>query len=334
MFDPSQVARFRYLPSGKLDGFRFSLGLILLVLTSVVSGIVAGILYSQIAIVPILSYLTVLVPLAISVPLAWFVAKFVRFSHCRNLWAAALVGAVCGVVTFLSACHSVGTVTTMREDTQATFVAAATRTDQIQRTIYSRVFEPRRQQPERNKYSLFNIPQSMMLLIEFGVLIWIPAKSGRNFARQAYAEAIDCWLDRSIILAIPGSGDKIISVLEADEFLVQTLSSIQLCSTDPRLKSRTSSRRPSYQRTGKIAATWMLLEVSPFAAANGAFEAYLSATEIDTHGKKRPLFQQLKLRSHEIASARKLFMESSTDRQTQETSVENEQELRQYRSAG
>ena len=327
MFDLSLLARLWYLPSGKLDLVRFSAGSTVLLLASSFSGVIAGLLcsYSEIEIVPGLSHLSVIVPAAFGVVLAWLVAKFVRFSHCRNPLAAALVGAVCGVVIFLSECHMSGMIATLRDDNQSTLVASATRTDQIRRGIYGRIFASSVQQPQRDEYSRFNIPQSILLLIEIGILIWIPARAGRNFARRAYGEAIDCWLDRSIVRARPGSGDRIITVLEAGEFLVQTLSSLPLCSTDPRPGSSTDSRRVSHHTKGDIAATWMVLEVSPFPAANGAYEGYLSATEIDNNGKKRPLFHQLKLRSHEIAVARKLFLETSTDWQAREAKIENDQ---------
>ena len=294
MLDLGFVARLQYLASGKFDTPRFSGGSALLLLASCVTGVAAGFLYSEITNFPVLSKLTVLVPIGICIPLAWFVAKFVYFSHCRNSLIAAFVGAACGVFTFLSACHVVGTVATVREGKQATVLAAVTRADQIKRAVFGRVFGPVIQQAGNKVYSRFNIPESIMLLIELGILIWIPAQSGRSFARRAYGEAIDRWLDRSIIRAVPGSGDRIVSVLEAGDFLVETLSSLHLSPTDPRPKSPTYSRRTrSDQPSGDIAATWMVLEVSPFPAANGAYEAYLTATEIDSNGKKRQLFHQL-----------------------------------------
>ena len=313
MFDLTLLSRHQYFPSGKFDVSRFVAGSFLLVFVGCLSGIIAGLLYRAIAIVPILSYATVLVPIAVGFPLAWCVAKFVYFAHCRNPRLAAIAGAVCGVVTFLSACQIDGVAATLRGGEKTTLLSAVAQTDQVQRTIFGRVFGPKIPLPKRNLYSRFNFTQFLMLMSEVAIFICIPMNSGRNFARRAYGESIDRWLERSVIRTSPGSGDKIVSALEAGEYLVQTLSSLP---NSPTGEQKTESKYTplfSFQSAGSIAATWMLLEVSSFPAANGAYEAYLSAAEIDTRGRKRPLFQQLKLRTHEIPTARKLFLELSTD---------------------
>ena len=326
MLDLGFVARLQYLASGKFDSARFSAGTALLLTGSCLTGVTSGLLCSAVANIPVISHLTVLVPIAACVSVAWFVAKFVHFSHCRNSLLAAFIGATCGVFTFLSACHVVGSIATMRETPKTTVLAAFTRTDQIKRAIFGRAFGPVLREEENEVYSGFNMPESMMLLIEVGILIWIPVQSARRYARRAYGEAIDRWLDRSIIRAVPGSGDRIVSVLEAGDFLVDTLSSTLLSPSDPRPSSSKFPRSSrSKKTTGDIAATWMLLEVSPFPAANGAYEAYLTATEIEANGKTRPLFHQLKLRSHEIAAARKLFLDSPVNQQVREVRGEFEQ---------
>ena len=164
---------------------------------------------------------------------------------------------------------------------------------------------------------------------EIAIFICVPMYSGRNFAWRAFGESIDRWLDRSVIRTTPGSGDKIISTLESGEFLVQTLSSLPNCSTGSNNTiSKYSRRLLSRQKGGNVAGTWLVLEVSAFPAANGAHEAYLSATEIDTKGKKRPLFQQIKLRTHEIATARNLFLEPSADRLSREAINLNNDDLK------
>ena len=329
MFDLTFLSRQRYFPSGKFDACRLFAGSILLFLVSCFSGTIAGLLYSAIAIVPILSYATVVVPIAVGIPLAWFIAKFVRFSRCRNPRLAALVGAVCGFVTFLSACEIEGVVATLRDGERTTLLSAAARTDQVQRAIFSRVFGPDIQLPKRNFYSRFNFTQSLLLMSEIAIFICVPMYSGRNFAWRAFGESIDRWLDRSVIRTTPGSGDKIISTLESGEFLVQTLSSLPNCSTGSNNTiSKYSRRLLSRQKGGNVAGTWLVLEVSAFPAANGAHEAYLSATEIDTKGKKRPLFQQIKLRTHEIATARNLFLEPSADRLSREAINLNNDDLK------
>ncbi len=329
MLDLTLLTRHQYFPSGKTDVSAFFAGSILLVFLSCLSGGISGLLYSEIAIVPILSYFTVLVPIAIGLLLAWFVAKFVCFSHCRNPWLAALAGAACGLLTFITACQTEGMVTTLREGEQTTLVAAAARTDQVQRAISRRVFGQNRQRQSQDSSSGFNFPQAIMLMIEIVIYLWIPVNSGRSFSRRAFGESIDRWLDRSVIRTAPGSGDKIISVLEAGEFLVQTLSSLTDCS----MESRTSipsylCRLLSHQRMANIAGTWMVLEVSSFPAANGAYEAYLSATEIAPNGKTRPLFRQMKLRTHEIPTARKLFLKPSAERSSREAIDLNDDDLK------
>ena len=319
MIDLTLLTRHQYVPSGKIDVSKFFAGSILLVFLSCLSGGIAGLLYSEIANVPTLSYLTLLVPIAISLLLALFVGKFVCFSHCRNPWIAASAGALCGILTFLSECQTQGVVTTLRDGEQTKFVAAAVRTDQGQRAIYRRVCGPNRQQQSKDSYSGFNFPKLITLMIEIGIFVWIPVNSGLNFARRAYGESIDRWLDRSVIRTIPDSGDRIISALEAREYLVQTLSSLPNSSKHSRTTIPTYlCRLLSRQRMANIAGTWMVLEVSTFPAANGAYEAYLSATEIDPTGKTRPLFQQMKLRTHEIPTARKIFLEPSAERSSSE----------------
>ncbi len=318
MLDLTLLARHQYFPSGKIDLSRFFAGSVLLLFLSGLCGVIAGLLYAAIAIVPLLSYVTILVPIAFGLPIAWMVAKFVSFSHCRNPRLAAFAGAVCGIVTFLSACEMQGVAATLRDGEQKTsLLAVATRTDQIQQAIVRRVFGSGNQLPKRNFFSGFNFRESVMLMIEFGLFIWIPVSSGRNFARRAYGESIDRWLDRSIIRTIPGSGDKIVSVLKEREYLVETLSSLPKLPTHPMNSFPISVLSLSYRASADTAATWLLLEISPFPAANGAYEAYLSATEVDSSGKKRPLLHQLKLRTHEIPTARKLFLglatESSSD---------------------
>jgi hypothetical protein len=320
MIDHIFEKRLRYLPSGKFDVGRFFVGLIFLVLASCISGVIAGCLYCAIATVPVLTYLTVVVTIAIGVPLAWFVAKFIRFSHCRNPSLAGLAGTLCGVVTFLSACQISGAAISLRDGKQTTFLAAVARTDQIRREISDRVFGHSPQKKQRE----FNFPKSLLLILEIGTLIGMPLKSGRYFAGRAYGEMIDRWLDRSIIRANPGSGDKIISVLQAGDYLVHTLSNLSLCSTDSRPTVPTYLSRLSHRKSVDVAATWMVLEVSPFPAANGAYEAFLSATEVDSNGKKRPLFFQLKLRSHEIAAARKLFLDPLVERSPKEARTLND----------
>jgi len=329
MVDLTLLTRHQYIPSGKTDVSRFLAGSILLVFLSCLSGCISGLLYSEIAIVPTLSYVALIVPIAISLLLSLFVAKFVNFSHCRNPWVAASAGALCGILTFLSASQTEGVVTTLRDGDQTKLVAAAVRTDQVQRAIYRRVFGQNRQQQAKDSHAGFNFPQLISLIIEIGIFVWIPVNSGRNFARRAYGESIDRWLDRSVIRSIPGSGDRIISALEAREYLVQTLSSLPNCSKHSRTTIPTYlCRLLSHQRMASIAGTWMVLEVSTFPAANGAYEAYLSATEIDPNGKTRPLFQQMKLRTHEIPTSRKLFLNPSAERSSSEANNLNDDDFK------
>jgi hypothetical protein len=324
MLDVTSLQRRRYVPSGKFDVARFCVGAILLLLASCVGGVVSILFYSVIALSPILLVLTFFVPIVIGISIAWLVAKFVDYSYCRNRLVAALVGAICGAVAFLSASQIVGVVVACREVERPVVLAIARRTDLIKKVIVSRIFSVNNKSQQPDVDSHFSIPGTVILLLELGILMGIPAKAGFKFAGRAYGESIDDWLTRLNIRAIPGSGDKIVSALQDNQSLSKTLASIQLSPTDP-FPANPKFFEISRQQTENSAVTRMVLEFSPFKPFDGEYEAYLTATEFDAKGNKTILFQRLKLHVDEYHVAKDLFTRSLSDWKTRETVIDIDQ---------
>lgn len=304
MLDLTAIHRTRYYPSGKLITTRFVGGSILLLFASCVCGYILMLLYSVIPFVVPFLFLMILVPIAVGMSIGWMVAKLVEYSHCRNPMAASSLGAVCGAVVFLSACHTVGVMGACRIGEP--FSIAVTRVDRIGEVIISRVYAPDLKKQRSDDFSRMHVPRTVILIIEFGLLTWIPLRFGRTAAERAYHELSGSWLKLSIVRAIPGSSDKIVSALQAEQDLTSTLTSIELCSIDPRPIPKFI--QISYRKKEDIATSLMVLEFQGDQTSDDFQTAYLTVTEFNPNGTRNLVLQQLQLQSSEIIAAKKLFL--------------------------
>lgn len=304
MLDLTAIHRTRYCPSGKLITTRYVGGSILLLLASCVGGYILMLLYSVIPLdVPFL-FLMILVPIAVGLSTGWMVAKVVEFSHCRNPMAASSLGAACGAIVFLSACHTVGVIGGCRIGEP--FSIAVTRVDRIREVIISRVYAPDLKKQRSDDFSRMHVPRTVILIIEFGLLTWIPLRFGRTAAERAYHELSGSWLKLSMVRAITGSSDRIVSALQAEQDLTSTLASIELCSSDPRPIPKFV--QINYRKKEDFATALMFLEFQGDQTSDDGQTAYLTITEFNPNGKRNLVLQQLQLQSSEIIAAKKLFL--------------------------
>ena len=305
MLDLTAIHRARYCPSGKIVTTRFVRVSLLLLLASCICGCILMLLYSVVGLVPMLFVFVVLVPIAIAVSVGWLIGKLVEYSHCRNLMAASSIGAICGAVVFLSACHTAGVMAACRSGEPLS--VAVLRVDRIPEVIISRMYAPNVNHQRSDDFSRLNVPRTVLLIIELGILTWIPLRLGRSAAGRAYNELSGSWLKRSLVRATSGSGDKIVAALQAEQDLTSTLTSLELCSSDPR-PTDPKFVKVSFQEKQNAASAWMLFEFQGDQASDDCQTAYLTVTEIDSKGKRKMVLQQLQLQSSEILAATKLFV--------------------------
>ena len=261
--------------------------------------------YSIVGFVPMLSLLVIPVPIVVGLSIGWLIVKFVDYSHCRNPLAASSIGAICGAVVFLSACHIAGVLVACRSGEYLS--VACTHVDRIPEVIISRVYAPNLNHQQRDDFSRLNVPRTIILIIEFGLLVWIPFAHGRSAAERAYDELSGRWLERSVVRATSGSGDRIVSALQAEQNLTSTLNSIELCTSDPR-PANPRFLQVSVQKKGQSAASWMLFEFPEDQVSDDRQLAYLTVTEINPQGKRTLVIKQLQLESNETIAAKKPFL--------------------------
>ena len=305
MLDLNAIHRARYSPSGKIRIPRFVGMSVLLLLASCVGGLVLMVLYSIVSLIPMWMCLAALVPTVIGMVTGWMVVTLVEYSDCRNPMVASTMGVICGAFVFLSACHVVGMSAGYRSGEPLS--VAITRVDRIPEVIISRVYAPNVEKQRPDDFSRLNVFRTVVLLIEFGLLSWIPMTAGRSAAERAYDELTGRWFKRSVVRACPYSGYRIMSALQEGQDLTSTLASTEPCSSDPR-PGIPKWFQITHRKGGDAAAAWMVFEYQGDRSGEDGETAYLTVTEINSKGKRDLVLQQLQLQSTEIVAANKLFL--------------------------
>lgn len=212
MFEKSRPAANRpcYRASGRIDLLRFLPLLGLVWLGSTMSALLLHLLYRQ------GWYLVAVAPLLLALAVTGLIYVAVRFGHCRNPWAGALLGALAGVWLYLG-CFYLGMVA----DTDG---EALLHPELLPHYVHYRMQHQLLKsshdlgKEKKREPGLVDIGFNWLFFaMELGFCVVLPALAGRHQSRRAFCEECGRWMETEEAAFPPGTGQQFQAALETGD---------------------------------------------------------------------------------------------------------------------
>jgi hypothetical protein len=207
MATPNLGSRKSYQPSGLVSWGGF---IPLAILALIASALIAGLLYFLFTVG---FYLVIIAPAIAGLGAAGMVMLAVQRGRCRSAFVAGLLGAAAGITLYLGYFYvgmvsAIGLENAGQFSVLPTYIRLRMQTDVV-RDVHSPTPEPGREEPTSGQafknWAFFGI--------EFVMVIIIPCGMGMHWARRAYCEKCQTWMNRETTTFKPEIGPAFVEAL-------------------------------------------------------------------------------------------------------------------------